>query len=242
MKIGAPTLILLVGPGAGDRATCGPGAALAQGSLAPLWNSVSGRPRAGRARVARLSRARHDHTPGGCRASPGRSGARGPRGDTSPSATALATHGGDRGPSRPGPGGGSGGRGAEPRARGGAGRAGASRSEEVPAPRFGEVRPGACAQHPAPGRRAAGPRTSEPGGRAAESLAVSARRWRRDRYCPCGQGCAGGSGLRFRTPRTPAAGSTWTPGRRGTGVHPHARGGGGAATGFPFSAAQSPGK
>lgn len=145
------------------------------------------------------------------------------------------------------------GKGRAGRARGGARRAG--RAGRLPA--RGSPSPalwGSAAQAPAhttlrPGRDdPAGPPSAGPargGANSSGTRPVSARaRGAEDRGpAPPGPGrCRAGAsraGSGIRTPRTPAVGSTWTLGRRGTAAcPPPARGGRGAATGFPFSAAQ----
>lgn len=142
-------------------------------------------------------------------------------------------------------------RGAGPEERG-AGRAGqggpgASLREEVPAPRFGEVRPrrlrtAPCAPSPTigPDLAARGPCGGGAGGSRARPVSVRARGDEDGGPAPAGPGPRAvrggslGSWLRDPHPRTPAAGSTWTLGRGGTERAPRPHVGEGALQPVPL--------
>lgn len=172
----------------------------------------------------------------------------GGQGSTTSTSTLRATPQRLWGPSAGGAGG------AWSRPSAGRGGPGASRREEVPAPGFGEVLPRrlrTAPPRPLPDCRA-GPWSARAGGGASGSGArlVSARAPRRgQRPCPSrpGPGDRAGRELRepahgTRTPRTPAARSTWTLGRSGTGARPPRLGEGALQPGSPFCGAQSLGK
>lgn len=146
------------------------------------------------------------------------------------------------------------------RARGGArlaGRAGRLPARGSPVPALwgsAAEAPAHCTLRPLPddpagprGARASGGGASGSGARSVSARARARRRGRRP--CPSGPRARGpygagaaGAGAGIRTPRTPAAGSTWTLGRGGTGASPPRVGEGVLQPGSPFSAAQSLGK